>query len=101
MASQGRNEMGYMSNAALNYTPGELKGWNFGLKVLDILASNNTALNTRAYDLSEVQIFYQEVEYQRFGPIIELTAAYSFNMNGKKGKEAGSTFGKEQFCPRR
>jgi len=67
------------------------------LKVLDFLSSNNTGLNTRAYDQSGVQIFYQETEYIRQGPIAELTVAYAFNTNGKSRKKAESTFGKEQF----
>lgn len=97
VTTQGRNEMFYMSNAALSYSPKALNGWDLGFKVLDILSSNVTGLNTRAYDPSGTQIFYQEVEYTRFGPILELSASYSFNMNGKSGKKAGSTFGKEQF----
>ena len=97
VTTQGRNEMFYMSNAALNYSPEEMSRWNFGVKVLDILSSNVTALNTRAYDLTGNQIFYQEVEYDRFGPILELSASYSLNMNGKSNRKADSTFGKEQF----
>ncbi len=97
VTTQGKNEMFYMSNMAFNYNPKALNGWDFGFKVLDILASNNTALNTRAYNETGTQIFYQEVEYQRFGPILELSASYSINMNGKSKKKAGSTFGAEQF----
>jgi len=97
VTTQGRNEMFYMSNAALNYTPTKLTGWGFSLKVLDILKSNVTGLNTRAFDVSGTQIFYQEVEYDRFGPILEFGVSYSLNMNGKSGKKADSTFGKEQF----
>ena len=97
VTTQGRNEMFYMSNTALNYTPKALSGWDFGFKVLDILGSNVEGLNTRAYDSSGTQIFYQEVEYNRYGPIMEVTVSYSFNMNGKSRKKAESTFGKEQF----
>ncbi len=97
VTTQGRNEMFYMSNAAFNYTPKALNGWDLSVKVLDILSSNLTGLSTRAYDSSGTQIFYQEVEYDRYGPILELSATYSFNMNGKSRKKAGSTFGKDQF----
>ncbi|MCF6357259.1 MAG: outer membrane beta-barrel family protein, partial [Draconibacterium sp.] len=97
VTTQGRNEMFYMSNAALNYSPKALNGWDLSVKVLDILSSNVTGLNTRAYDSSGTQIFYQEVEYDRYGPILELSASYSFNMKGKSRKKADSTFGKEQF----
>ncbi len=77
---QGRNEEFYMANAALNYTPEKLEKWEFGVKVLDILSSNVTGLNTRAYDITGTQIFYREVEYDRFGPVVELSASYSLNM---------------------
>ena len=97
VTAQGRNELFYMANTALNYTPAKLAGWDFSLKILDFLSSNNTALNTRAYDSSGVQIFYQETEYIRQGPIAELTVSYAFNSNGKSGKKAKSTFGEEQF----
>jgi len=97
VTAQGRNELFYMSNAALNYAPPRLAGWDFSLRLLDILASNNTGLNTRAYDMDGVQIFYQETEYIRQGPIAELSIAYAFNANGKSGKESRNTFRDEQF----
>lgn len=97
VTAQGRNEMFYMANAALSYSPEKLEGWNFSMKVLDFLKSNVTGLNTRAYDSEGVQIFYQETEYLRYGPIAEFTIAYSLNMKGKSEKKPDSTFGKEQF----
>ncbi len=97
VTTQGRDKLFYAANTAFNYTPRKLAGWDFGLKVLDILRSNVTALNTRAFDTAGTQIFFQEVEYDRYGPIVELTASYSFNVNGKSGKKSGSTFGAEQF----
>lgn len=97
VTTQGRDEMFYLSNVALNYAPKALNGWDLGFKVLDILSSNVTGLNTRAFNPLGQEIFYQEVEYDRFGPILEISASYSFNMNGKSRKKADSTFGKEQF----
>ncbi|HSO86677.1 MAG TPA: TonB-dependent receptor [Draconibacterium sp.] len=97
VTTQGANEMMFLSNAALNYSPEKLKGWDFTAKVLDLFSTNSEALYTRAYDSSGAQIFYQDVEYDRYGPIAELSATYSFNMNGKSRKKADSTFGKEQF----
>ena len=97
VTAQGMNDYFYMANAALNFTPEKLAGWDFSLKVLDFLSSNNTGLNTRAYDSDGVQIFFQETEYIRQGPIAELTVAYAFNTNGKSRKKTESTFGKEQF----
>jgi outer membrane receptor protein involved in Fe transport len=97
ITAQGRDEMFYMANTSLNYTPKRLKGWDFTLKALDILKSNETRLNTHAFNESSTQIFYQEIKYDRYGPIFELNVAYTFNMTGKSGKKAESSFGKEQF----
>lgn len=97
VTAQGRDEMFYMANTSLNYTPKRLKGWDFSLKALDILRSNITRLSTRAFNPGGTQIFYQEVEYNRYGPIIELNVSYTLNMKGKSGKKIESSFGKEQF----
>jgi len=97
VTAQGRDEMYYLANVSLNYTPGWLKGWDFSLKGLDILGSNLTGINTRAYDAGGTQIFYQEIEYDRYGPIFELNISYAFNMKGKSAKKIESTIGKEQF----
>ena len=97
VTAQGRNELFYMSNTALNYTPGKLKGWSFSAKVLDILGSNITGLNTRAFDSGGQQIFFQETEYLRFGPIAELGISYNLNMKGKQGNKADSEFGEKEF----
>ena len=97
VTTQGEDAMFYVANAALNYTPPKLQGWDFGIKAIDILSSNIQELYTRAYNASGTQIFYQDTKFNRSGPIVELTASYSFNMNGRKGTKAESTFGKEQF----
>jgi outer membrane receptor protein involved in Fe transport len=97
VTAQGRNELFYIANTALSYSPAKLEGWNFSLKVLDFLSSNNTELNTRAYNSAGVEIFFQETEYIRQGPIAELTVSYAFNSREKSGKKAKSTFGEAQF----
>ena len=97
VTAQGKNELLYMGNTAINYSPAKLKAWNFSLRVLDVLASNDTELSTRAFDSNSVEIFYQDTEYQRQGPIVELGVNYSFNMKGKSGKKGKSAFGKDQF----
>lgn len=97
VTAQGMNELFYMANAALSFSPEKFSGWNLSLKVLDFLSSNNTGLNTRAYNMDGVQIFFQETEYLRQGPIGEITLAYAFNSKGKTRKKTESTFGKEQF----
>lgn len=97
VTAQGRNELFYVANTALSYSPAKLANWGFTLKVLDFLSSNNTGLNTRAYNPEGVEIFYQGVEYIRQGPIAEFTVSYAFKSNGKSEKKATNTFGKEQF----
>ena len=97
VTAQGRNDMLYMANAALNFTPVKLNGWDFSLRVLDFLSSNDTGLNTRAYNMDGIQIFYQETLYERYGPIGEITVAYAFNSKSNSRKKTDSTFGKEQF----
>ena len=97
ITAQGRDEMLYMANTSLNYTPRWLKGWDFSLTALNILNSNITNISTRAFNSNGEQLFFQESEYYRNGPCIELSVSYAFNMKGKSSKKAESTFGKEQF----
>ncbi len=98
VTAQGNNYMMYTTNAALNYTPKKLKYWNFSLKVLDILNSNVEGLDTRAYDDTSTEIFYQKTYYYRTGTIAELGFSYSLNANNSKTKsKAESTFGKSEF----
>ncbi len=97
VTAQGGNELFYLANAAINYTPPNMKGLSFALRGIDLLASNIQGLNTRAFNSEGVQIFYQEVQYNRYGPIVELGVNYALNMNGKSKKKANSTFGDEQF----
>ena len=97
ITAQGQNDLFYMANTALNYAPKKLKGWDFSVKALDILGSNVTGLDTKAYNSEGAEIFYQETEYTRYGPIVEFSVAYSINMNGKSKKKGGSTFGTKEF----
>jgi outer membrane receptor protein involved in Fe transport len=97
ITSQGSEDLFYMSNAAINYTPAKLEGWDFGLKVIDILASNIESQHTRAYNSAGTQIFYQDSRFDRSGPILEFTVSWSFNMHDRSGRKTDSTFGREQF----
>jgi hypothetical protein len=45
------------------------------------------ALIVLVCDVKKKQIFYQETEYLRNGPIVELGITYSFNIYGKTKKE--------------
>ena len=98
VTAQGNNFMMYLANAALNYSPVKLKSWNFSLKVLDILNSNVEGLDTRAYDSSKNEIFYQKTYYYRTGTIAEFGVSYSLNANNSKSKaKTESTYGKSEF----
>lgn len=95
VTAQGENALFYFANAAIEYSPEKLNGWVFSVRGLDLLGSNQKALNTRVFNQEGVQIFYQETEYLRFGPIVELQANYSLNWKNKKSRE--SEFGKKEF----
>lgn len=97
VTAQGQNELFYLANAAITYAPQKTKNWSFALRGIDLLASNVTALNTRAFNSEGTQIFYQEVQYNRYGPILEFGINYAFNSNGKSKKKTKRTFGDEQF----
>jgi len=97
VTAQGKNDMFYMANAAMNYTPSRLPKWEFSLKALDFLGSNLTAINTRAYNSNGVQIFLQDIKYDRQGPIVEFSLKYSLERAGRTERSIDSTFGREQF----
>ncbi len=98
VTAQGNNFMMYLANVALNYNPSKLKNWNFSLKALDILNSNTEGLDTRAFDSSKKEVFYQKTYYYRTGSIAELSINYQFNQNKAKIKaKSDSTFGKSEF----
>ena len=96
VTTQGANELFYLANAVITYTPPKSDNWSFALRGIDLLASNIEGLNTRAFNSEGTQIFFQEVQYNRYGPILEIGVNYAFNSNGKK-KKAKKTFGDEQF----
>jgi len=97
VTAQGQNDLLYLMNGALSYTPAKLKGWDFSLRVLDLLSSNVEGLDTQAFNSKGQEIFYQETTYYRKGGIVEIGLSYSFNKKGKNGVKTDSTFGKEQF----
>ena len=95
VTAQGRNEMTFISGAALNYTPVKLQGWSFTLRGIDLFGTNITNWSTRAYDSVGRQVFFQETDYTRYGPIAEIGITYAFNINGKSLKRSVSTFGED------
>ena len=97
VTSQGEENMFFIAAAALSYSPAQMQGWNFSLRVRDILGSNTTNWSTRAYDNSGRQVFFQETDYDRYGPVAELGITYSFNLNGRNLRRDVETFGDEQL----
>lgn len=97
VTAQGQNDLFYVANASLSYAPKKLKGWDFSLKALDFLGSNLEGLDTKAFNKNGAEIFYQETDYFRYGPIAELTLSYSFNSKAKTKKAIENSIGKEQF----
>ena len=97
VTTQGQNKLFYLANVAVTYSPQKLNNWSFALRGIDLLASNIEALNTRAYNSEGTQIFYQEVQYNRYGPILELGINYVFNSKSDGKKKTKKTFGDEQF----
>mgnify|MGYP006077977707 CR=1 FL=1 len=94
---QGQNDAFYIANVALSYTPKKMSNLNFTLKGLDILGSNNTGLDTEAYNSASQEIFYQETEYLRIGPIVEFGFSYAFNKKKKETSKNDDSFGKSEF----
>ncbi len=98
VTAQGENELFYLSNVALKYTPKKLDQFQFAFRVEDIFASNIKGLNTAGYNAEGTQIFFQDTEYFRYGPILELGVTYRFQSGkSKKVKNTKGQFGKEQF----
>lgn len=97
ITAQGKNDLFYNANSSLSYSPRNLKGWDLSIKCLDILGSNMEGLDTKAFNKTKSEIFYQETNYFRYGPIAELSISYSFNLKKTSKKATESAFGKEQF----
>ena len=96
VTAQGRNEMRYIANAAINYNPRNMQDWRFTLRGLNLLNSNVRELSTRAYDASGTQIFYQDTEFYWYGPVVEMGITYNLNWKGQ-AKKTGSEFGEVEF----
>lgn len=97
VTAQGSDDLFYMSDASLSWTPKNLSNLSMQFKVLDTFASNDKGLTTEGYDETGTQVFYQTTTYHRYGPILELNLTYSLNTSLQKKKKLDSTFGKEEF----
>ena len=97
VTAQGQNDLFYLANVALTYAPKNVKNLNFILKGMDILGSNDTGLDTKAHNSDGQEIFYQETQYLRVGPIVEFGFSYAFNKKKKEAPKAKSTFETKEF----
>jgi outer membrane receptor protein involved in Fe transport len=97
VTAQGRNEMFYLVNAALSYTPPRQNAWAFNLRVLNIFDTSNRELSTRAYDMQGVQIFYQDTDFYYYGPIAELMVTFNLNRISRSRPEDRRGFGGDEF----
>ncbi len=97
VTAQGQNDLFYMTNAALSYKPTKYKGWDLTVRVLDLAKSNSTGLDTRAFNSKGEEIFYQETEYLRYGPIVEFGVSYALNTSRLKASKEKKTIGDKEF----
>lgn len=97
VTAQGRNELLYMTNAALGFTPERHQDWTINLRVLNIFDSNNRVLSTRAYNSEGIQIFYQDTDYYYYGPIAEIMVTYAINRSSSTRPKGPDGFGTDEF----
>ncbi len=97
VTAQGRNELYFLTNAALSYTPSSHDAWAINLRVLNIFDTNNRVFSTRAYDAASVQIFYQDTDFYYYGPIAEIMVTYSLNRSRMTRPSDRSGFGVDEF----
>lgn len=97
VTAQGNNELFYMANAALSYSPERNNAWSFRLRVLNLFDSNNRVVATRAFNSEGVQIFYQDTDYYYYGPIAELGISYQLDRINRKKPAQRSHFGEDEF----
>ncbi len=97
VTAQGSNNMRYMANAAMVFSPKKLPAWSFNFRALNILNSNKRGISTRAYNMEGIRIFYQDTDFYWYGPIAELTVTYQFNWRNQSKLQTESTFGKDEF----
>ncbi len=97
VTAQGSDDLFYMSDASLGWTPKNVSNLHLQFKVLDTFASNDMGLTTEGYDQTGTQIFHQTTTYHRYGPILELNLTYTLNSLLKNKKSLDSEFGKGEF----
>ena len=97
VTAQGGNELFYMSDAALSWSPDKVKNLNLTLKVVDLFSSNHQGLYTSGRDETGKEIFYQTTTYHRYGPIFELNLTYALNWSSNDSRGIDSEFGKDEF----
>ncbi|MFA5533396.1 MAG: outer membrane beta-barrel protein [Mariniphaga sp.] len=83
---QGENLKFQSMNAVLNYTPEKLQGWNFYVKMLDVLQTNQAGGFTGATS-NGTNVFLRDWVYDYEGQIIEVGVSFTFNQRNEKVKQ--------------
>ncbi len=92
---QQQTETFFTSNAAVIFEPEKMPGWDFSLKILDILGSYTGNFTRQAYQTDGTPLFRRKVENSRFGPIVELSARFLLNRKIKTADQPGQSFEKQ------
>ncbi|SHF02127.1 Outer membrane receptor proteins, mostly Fe transport [Mariniphaga anaerophila] len=83
---QGKDLKFQMMNAALNFTPKQLQGWNFYAKMLDIIGTNQAGGYTGA-TANGMDVFQRDWVYDYEGQIVEIGASFTFNQRKEQTKQ--------------
>ncbi|WP_319501793.1 TonB-dependent receptor domain-containing protein [uncultured Draconibacterium sp.] len=83
---QGEDLKFQMMNAALNFTPEKMQGWNFYAKMLDIIGTNQAGGFTGA-TANGMAVFQRDWVYDYEGQIIEIGASFTFNQRKEQTKQ--------------
>ncbi|WP_321996595.1 TonB-dependent receptor domain-containing protein [Draconibacterium orientale] len=86
VTTQGEDLKFQMMNAALNYTPKQLLGWNFYAKMLNIIGTNQAGGYTGA-TANGMDVFQREWVYDYEGQIVEIGASFTFNQRKEQTKQ--------------
>ena len=83
---QGEDLKFQMMNAALNFTPEKLQGWNFYAKMLDVIGTNQAGGYTGA-TANGMAVFQRDWVYDYEGQIVEIGASFTFNQRKEQTKQ--------------
>ena len=83
---QGEDLEFQMMNVILNFSPDKMPAWDFYLKMLDVLGTNQSGGYTGATE-GPTDVFRRDWVYDYEGQIVELGASFTFNQRTEKEKQ--------------